>query len=348
MASVLSAIFGSAVRPMDFGSSMTAANNTQAPQVNQTLLQKIGINVQPPKVNAAAMMRNAAQPAADLQQVKQAAAASTEECKAERATAEAGFDQAVGIAVSVAKEVAADTPALGVAPGQVDATYGKDCGTMEVAGAAVGQGLGSMATHLVDGASALNELKDESNKMKPDEAKALADEVACRINGQQSIHQQSNIMGVFEPPAPMDFSNAQCDLTDCTGDDILELLEADFEQCPEIQELDTVLAALEEVHDNHLGVEAQEQKVGNDFCAGEGLAAIEVMTPQLAAAYDIGNGFALSLLSAADADAIKAAGPSGKAADPKETPVYDNEAGLKKLGVEAANWGTSPNSMMSA
>jgi len=180
-----------------FGNAFSnAANATQAPEQNQTLLQRIGITVTPPSINAGAMMRDATKVAPDLVSQQQVAAAATQDCKEEFGAGERAFEQAKGVTLELAKQVAPD---LGYQPGQVDATYGQNCTVTETIGTAVmGKGMGSAATHLLEGMSGLNEIHNESEKLNEAEAKALMDEVACRINGQSSLAQTQVVMSTFD------------------------------------------------------------------------------------------------------------------------------------------------------
>jgi len=265
--------------------SAAAANKPTAP--SKTILQKIG--VQPDtaklsKIDTGGMKRDASKVTSDLPAAKQQEAAATKDVQAERGVAEKGFKEAVGIAAGLAKQVAADTPALGVLPDQVNSTYAKNCGTMDIAGtAAAGAGLGSNVTALIDGASIAGAAQEQASEMKPDEAAALMDEVACRINGQESVHSQTNIMNAFVEPTAMDFSGANCDLTGITGPELEELLMADFEKLPEVCEMDNMLVALEGVRANHLAAEATNEQAGLDANGREHVCAMHVDAADLQA-----------------------------------------------------------------
>jgi len=310
-----------------FGSAFSSAATNKAEAPKQTLLQRIGVNVQAPSVNAGAMMRDATKVAPDLSAVKQSAAAATNECKAELGNGKEGFDQAKAITVEMAKQAAPD---LGYKPGQVDATFGISCTVSETATTAIaGKGLGSVATHLMEGTSALNELHNESESLKPDEAKALMDEVASRINGQSTMAQSQSFMAAFDEPSPMDFSNAACDLSDCTGDDLVELMEASYEQQPETQELLATLAKLDEVHDNHQGVEIAHERVGIHSSAIE--------------AADLGSLTAMAPIIQARQFGVEINGPLSdmmmKPPEIKDVPAFNHEAGLNQMAMSARAMG---------
>ncbi|MFK7839245.1 MAG: hypothetical protein AB8B83_02850 [Bdellovibrionales bacterium] len=242
-----------------FGSAFSTATSSvtsHVPSENATLLQRVGISVTPPNVDTSAMMRDASNPstAGDLGQVQQAASSSRNEVMQVRGGVEAAHQEAVGFAVELARDTA---PSVGLEAGSVDATFGRACITADIGGLALdATGMGSMATHLTSGAGALGELN--RNDLGQEEVKRLADEVAARINGNPTAAQSGDIMQVFVEPVPADFSNASFNLAGCTGDDILELLDTNFEDLQEVVDLDAIIADLDAVDDNHLAVAAAQ------------------------------------------------------------------------------------------
>jgi len=133
----------------------------------------------------------------------------------------------------------------------------------------------------------------------------------------------------------MDFSNASFDLTDCTGDDLAELMDSRFEDQPEAVAILETLDKLEEVHENHLDVEEAHDRAGVDIHS----CAIE--------AADLGSLTAMAPIIEARNFGVDVDGPlGGLLIKPEEMPAvgpvvaaYDNENALQRMAMTANGMG---------
>ena len=265
------------VKPIDIMDMMPGSGNT-GPKAEQSpdasFMQKLlpDTKFEAPKVDAGALKRDPNMAATDLPAVKQQTASLKSDVKAVQADFAKNWVQAKAELISTIGEVAMER---GIDPRAAITTIVPKRGMDDFAAAStlvadMAMGAGSFATFL-QGVGALDQIRDETKKISPDEAKSLMEDVQRRL---ASHAKQRSEMNVFSGGGSSDTdqeSKSDFQWQNLQAQDMKNFLGARIEDQPEFQELAAVEFALIEVEENHDLVEAREL----DGSGNKILAAIE-------------------------------------------------------------------------
>lgn len=259
----MSGVFSSILENSKDISEVSSFAPSTAPAIdrNTSPMEKLDINVAPVTGNTGALKRDVSMGTGDLGQAQQASSGMKARANDAMGTARAQWDQKKGVLGAAVEQEKTAQGVNGSTPGPAGAagklTAAAAIATTVVAGPAVGMAMnfGTIAQSIIG----------EAKKMKRGDLESFMADVKERMNpseAQKDVLTSSQFGAVDSGPDDV----TDCTLAGMTPDELIEFMEASFEDQPEIEELFAHLEDLAEVDTNHaLNEEAAYNPTAENF-----------------------------------------------------------------------------------